>query len=79
MEFLEFKDKLFKKAKEEGFTDCEVYYADRENLSITVYKQEVDKYKLNKTFGLSFRGKINDKMGYSYTEILDDNAISMLI
>lgn len=79
MEFLEFKDKLFKKAKTEGFTDCEVYYADRESLSITVYKQEVDKYKLNKTFGLSFRGKINDKMGYSYTEILDENAIDMLI
>ncbi|MFR4764740.1 MAG: TldD/PmbA family protein [Paraclostridium sordellii] len=29
--------------------------------------------------GLSFRGMLNGKMGYSYTEILDDKAIDMLI
>ena len=79
MEFKEFKRLLFKKAKEEGFTECEIYYSDRESLSITIYQEEVDKYNLNKTFGLSFRGKIHDKMGYSYTEILDDEAIVMLV
>lgn len=79
MEFKEFKEKLFKKAKEEGFIECEVYYIDRESLSISVYDQEVDKYNLNNTFGLSFRGKINGKMGYSYTEILDEDAINMLV
>ena len=35
MEFKEFKEKLFKKAKEEGFIECEVYYIDRESLSIS--------------------------------------------
>ena len=79
MEFKEFKSKLFKKAKENNFSDCEVYFTNRESLNITVYDEEVEKYSLNKTFGLSFRGKINDKMGYSYTEILDDDAINMLI
>jgi len=79
MEFKEFKELLFKKAKEEGFTECEIYYSDRESLSITIYQEDVDKYNLNKTFGLSFRGKIDDKMGYSYTEILDEEAILMLV
>lgn len=79
MEFKKFKDLLFKKAKEEGFTECEIYYIDRESLSITIYQEEVDKYNLNKTFGLSFRGKIDDKMGYSYTEILDEEAVGMLV
>ncbi|MBD7912600.1 TldD/PmbA family protein [Clostridium cibarium] len=79
MEFKEFKDLLFSKAKKEGFAECEIYFSDRENLSISVYNEEVEKYNLNKTFGLSFRGKINEKMGYSYTEILDDDAIDMLI
>lgn len=79
MEFNNFKDILFKKAKEVGFDECEVYFSNRESLSITVYEKEVDKYSLNKTFGLSFRGMINGKMGYSYTEILDDKAIDMLI
>ena len=79
MEFREFKDLLFKKAKEEGFTECEIYFIDRESLSITIYQEEVDKYNLNKTFGLSFRGKFDEKIGYSYTEILDKEAIDMLV
>lgn len=79
MEFNQFKELLFKKAKSEGFEECEVYFVNRENLSISVYEQEVEKYNLNKTFGLSFRGKINDKMGYSYTEIIDEDAIDMMI
>ena len=79
MEFNEFKQKLFIKAKEAGFTDCEIYFVNRESLGITVYEQEVDKYNLNKTFGLSFRGLYDNKMGYSYTEILDEAAINMLV
>ena len=79
MEFDQFKELLFKKAKNEGFEECEIYFVNRENLSISVYEQEVEKYNLNKTFGLSFRGKINNKMGYSYTEIIDEDAIDMMI
>lgn len=79
MEFNEFKETLFKRAKESGFSECEVYYIDRESLSIGIYESEVEKYNLNNTFGLSFRGKIDNKIGYSYTEILDEEAIDMLI
>lgn len=79
MNFLEFKNLLFKKAKEAGFNECEIYFSDGESISISVYEGEVEKYNLAKSFGLSFRGKINGKMGYSYTEILDEAAIDMLI
>ncbi|NLK94304.1 MAG: TldD/PmbA family protein [Clostridiales bacterium] len=79
MEFNDFKNILFKKAKEKGFIECEIYFINKENLSVTVYEENVDKYNLNKTFGLSFRGKINEKMGYSYTEILDESSVDMLI
>lgn len=79
MEFIEFKKLLFKKASAKGFDECEIYYINRESLSITVYDQEVEKYSLNKTFGLSFRGKIKGKMGYSYTEVMDEEAVDMLI
>ena len=79
MNFLEFKDLLFKKAIDAGFNECEVYYSDGESISISVYEGEVEKYNLSKSFGLSFRGKINGKMGYSFTEILDIEAIDMLI
>ena len=79
MEFLQFKNLLFEKAKVAGFNECEIYFSDGESISISVYEGEVEKYNLAKSFGLSFRGKINNKMGYSYTEILDESAIDMLI
>lgn len=79
MEFKEFKNLLFKKALNNGFEECEVYFANRESIAISVYEQELEKYNINTTFGLSFRGKINGKIGYSYTEILDEEAIDMLI
>jgi PmbA protein len=79
MDFNLFKEELFKEAKNSGFEECEIYYSDSESLSLNVYEGEVEKYKLNNAFGLSFRGKINDRMGYSYTEILDKDAIKTLI
>ena len=79
MELNLFVKELFSKAQEEGFSEYEVYYVDRENLSISVYKEEVEKYNLNNSAGLSFRGKFGDRIGYSYTEILDEDAIEMLV
>lgn len=79
MNFLDFKNLLFEKAKIAGFDECEIYFSDGESISISVYEGEVEKYNLAKSFGLSFRGKINNKMGYSFTEILDEDAIDMLI
>lgn len=79
MEFNLFKEKLFEEANKAGFEEYEIYYADGESLSINIYEGEVEKYKLNTAFGLSFRGKINGKMGYSYSEILDEEAIKTLI
>lgn len=79
MELNLFVKELFSKAQEEGFSEYEVYYVDRESLSISVYKEEVEKYNLNNSAGLSFRGKFCDRIGYSYTEILDEDAIEMLV
>ena len=79
MELKIFVDQLFAEAKKVGFVECEVYYVDRESLSINVYKEEVEKYNLNTSYGLSFRGNMGDRIGYSYTEILDEEAIHMLV
>ena len=79
MELNLFVKELFSKAQEEGFSEYEVYYVDRESLGISVYKEEVEKYNLNNSAGLSFRGKLGDRIGYSYTEILDEDAIEMLV
>lgn len=66
MELKIFVNQLFKEAKDVGFAECEVYYVDRESLSINVYKEEVEKYNLNTSYGLSFRGKMGDRIDTLY-------------
>jgi PmbA protein len=75
----EFKEKLFKRAEETCFSEYEIYYEAGESLDIEIFKKEVDKYSLNKTLGISFRGIYEGKMGYAYTEIMDNEAIELLI
>lgn len=79
MNIKEFAEKLFAKAKEAGFTEYEIYYVDGDSFKVTIYQSEIDQYSLNTHKGLSFRGLYNGKMGYSYTEVLDDYALNMLI
>jgi len=79
LEFNEFKDILFKQAKKEGFTDFEIYYTKGESFEISVYQNEIDNYSINASKGLGFRGIFNNQMGYSYTEILDEESISLLV
>ncbi len=79
MDIREFKDSLFAKAREEVFEDYEIYYVDGESFRVTIYEGEIDQYSVNSHMGLSFRGLYKGNMGYSYTEILDDYALEMLI
>lgn len=79
IEFVEFKNKLFKVARDEGFTDFELYYASGESFRVNIYKKEIDSYSVNATKGLGFRGIYEGRMGYAYTEILDEEAVNMLV
>lgn len=79
MEYQNFVDKLFLIGKEEGFEDMEVYFEKQKEFQTTVFKAEVDKFSISESAGLSFRGLYNNKMGYSYTEILDEESLNMLI
>ena len=72
-------DKLFEAGKNKGFENQEIYYETAESLNLSVYQGEVDKFKLSEQGGLSYRGIINGKMGYSFTEAFDDDAIAMLV
>ena len=79
MQFDEFKDNLFIAAKKAGFEDFEIYYATGESFKVNIYEKEIDNYSVNSTKGLGFRGLFNGSMGYAYTEILDNEAIEMLV
>ncbi len=75
----EFVKALFKGGKEKGIMDMEVFIQAKKKLSIKVFKGNIDDYNISDERGLSFRGVYNDKMGYSYTEKIDDSSIDMLI
>lgn len=79
MEFKEFKEKLFSKAKEVGFEKYELYYGKSDSLNVSSAEGDVERYGLSTTIGVSFRGIYNGKMGYSYTEKLDGESIEMLL
>ncbi|WP_350342626.1 TldD/PmbA family protein [Proteinivorax tanatarense] len=74
-----FKDKLFDEGKKQGFKDMEIYFQRSDSLKVKIFNKEVDNYSVSDSSGLSFRGTFNDKMGYSYTEKIDDSSIEMLI
>jgi len=72
-------DKIFQKGRETGLNDMEVYYSEGSSLSLKVFQKDLDGYSLSESEGLSLRGVYKGKMGYSYTEILDEDAIKTLI
>ena len=74
-----FMDKLFDRAKTADFEDFEIYYSGGRSFRVKIFEGKVDEYSVNKTYGISFRGLHKGKMGYSYTEAFDDDAIDMLI
>lgn len=79
MNIKDFKDKLFAKGKEQGFTDMEIYFSRSNNFSVKIFKGEVDDYSVADESGLAFRGLYNGKMGYSFTEKVDETSLDILI
>lgn len=72
-------DKLFAEGKKQGMKDMEAYYGGGSSLNLKVFEKELDGYSLSESEGLSFRGVYNGKMGYSYTEKVDETSIELLV
>ncbi|MFZ5827617.1 MAG: TldD/PmbA family protein [Bacillota bacterium] len=79
MNLQELKSTLFARGAAMGFTDMEVSYQSNNQFSGKVFKGEIDTYSIAVDGGLSFRGRYNDKMGYAYTELIDEAAIDSLL
>ena len=78
MSYKELINELLLKGKEK-MEDMEAFLISNKNIEIEVFKGELDKYSISESGGLSLRGVTNGKMGYSYTEKLDESSIDMLI
>lgn len=79
MEMNLFIKTLFERAKQAGFTDCEVYISSGEDFEVNVFEGEILQYNSAASEGLGFRGLYNGKMGVSSTQVYDDESIDQLI
>ena len=74
-----FIDALLARAKEAGFENCEVYLSSSESLYVGVFKGEIVRYESADSFGLGFRGLVKGRMGYASTQVLDEEAVDLLV
>lgn len=72
-------EKIFIQGTRAGLKDMEVFCSSGRDLTLKVFNKEIDSYSLSQSEGLSFRGMYNGKMGYSYTEKVDDSSIELII
>ncbi len=72
-------NKIFAEGKKQGINDMEVFYSAGSSLSLKVFQKELDGYSLSESEGLGLRGMYNGKMGYSYTEKVDETSIELLV
>ncbi|MFZ7946047.1 TldD/PmbA family protein [Neobacillus sp. 19] len=79
MNIQEFQAKLFNEAQNRGYTDVEMYYERKEVFGCQVYNGEIDQYEIAEDGGVSFRGIIDGKMGYAYSEKVEEASIPFLL
>ena len=79
----EFIQKLFDRARERAGNApdfaCEASYSASSEFEVNVLNGEILKYGVSDSGGLGFRVLVNGKMGYASTQILDEDAIDLLV
>ncbi|MBP0726559.1 TldD/PmbA family protein [Bacillus sp. RG28] len=79
MKIQEFKDLVFKRAAELNLIEYELYYHQSDSVEINVFQQEIDQYSNNSEIGVSFRCLYEGKMGYSFTEKLNEEEAMAIV
>lgn len=59
--------------------EFEIYFLSNLNTSIKIYQGKIENFSNNQNQGISFRGMVDGKMGYSYSESMEDEDIDFLI
>ena len=62
-----------------GLEEIELYSENVEGNTVKVFNGELSNYNSSNTFGMSIRGKYNNKMCYVYTETLEKDVIETLL
>lgn len=70
---------LFEKGKKANIEEMEVYINKNSSMNFNIYEGELEKYVVGQEENLALRGIYNGKMGYSYTEKLEEESLDELI
>ena len=62
-----------------GLEEVEVYVSTSESNSLKLNDGKLDAYNMKEIFGVSIRGLKDGKMGYVYTETLEDEAVLAIL
>ncbi|GKV68870.1 peptidase [Sporosarcina sp. NCCP-2716] len=79
MEIQQFQEKLLHSARNAGFDEAEVYFEKSSSFQVMVFEGEIDSYETSEEGGVGLRGLYDGKMGYAYTEKIEDDSIPFLI
>lgn len=74
-----FIEKLLCRAKAAGFEAGEIYISDVSDFKTGVHLGEITRYSVADKMNLGFRGLYRGRMGCASTQVLDDEAIEMLV
>lgn len=75
----EFTEKLLERAKRAGFDAAEVFVSEADEFETSVDRGEIIKYGAAESFNLGFRALLGGKSGCATTQVMDEDAIDMLI
>ena len=79
----EFINRLFETARRKAGDvpdfACEACFGSSESFEVQVKNGEIYQYNVSEGGGLGFRALLGGKMGYASTQILDEDAIDMLV
>ncbi|WP_026905855.1 TldD/PmbA family protein [Paucisalibacillus globulus] len=79
MDLITFRNKLFAEGEKIGLSDIELYYEKQSGFGCQVSQGEIDDYRSSTVSAVSVRGLYQGKMGYAYTEKLDEDSVSFLL
>jgi len=79
MEWDQMAKRLFEMGNGKGVADMEAFGAAGRQLEIKFFQGEMADYSLSESRGISLRGLMDGKMGYSYSEKLDEESAELLV
>lgn len=79
MKYNAFKEAVVAAARERGIAEYELYYNAGEEVSVGVFKHEINEFSSYADGGVCFRCIVDGKMGYASTEELSEEQAASLV